>query len=324
MIGWLLLLLPMTYTWAQNPADFFDHKKERRMKDSLYEAKPDISREEMRAFMKEYHQKQADAYYQAYRRRIAQQEKAEKFDLPQNRARLQNNFFTQNNVANSAASEGQVPDAVEYAALEALYNATEGENWRYNDNWLQGTTNADFANWYGIEVENGDVSSIQLWYNNLTGPLPSSIADLANLQRLELGSNHLSSLPPELANLSNLKILNVSRNQLGSLAIDFSKFSKLQKLWIYGNSLNEIPESITTLSQLQDLHIGQNPITYVPSGIGNLTNLQELNINNSKLSSLPDDIIHLTNLNVLHLHGCNFSLFPAVVCKLTSLQELQD
>ena len=271
MVGWLLLLLPMTYTWAQNPADFFDHEEERRWQDSLYEANPDISREEMRAFMKEYHQKQADAYYQAYRRRIEQQKKIEKLGLPQNRARLQNNALTQNNVANSAASEGQVPDAVEYAALEAFYNATNGDNWKRKNNWLQGTTSADFANWYGVHVTDGDVSSIQLWYNNLTGSIPSELTDL------------------------NIEVLYVHDNRISALSVDFSKFSQLKGLYIGGNLFTEIPKGISTLPQLQNLQIGGNPITSIPSEIGDLISLQELNIAGSRqLSSLPDNIKNLT------------------------------
>ena len=220
MVGWLLLLLPMTYTWAQNPADFFDHEKERQMEDSLYEANPDMSREEMRALMKEYHRQQADAYYQAYRRRIAQQEKAEKFDLPQKRARLQNNSFTQNNVANSAASEGQVPDAVEYAALEALYNATGGDNWVHNDNWLQGTSNSNFSTWYGVEIENGDVKSVTLYYNNLIGSLPSEFCNLSELQYLYLDDNQINSLSTDIENLTALEYFDIGDNYNTSANLD--------------------------------------------------------------------------------------------------------
>ncbi|KAF2306549.1 hypothetical protein GH714_019370 [Hevea brasiliensis] len=51
--------------------------------------------------------------------------------------------------------------------------------------------------------------------NNLTGPVPAAIANLSNLQYVDLSFNNLSgSLPKELTNLSYLVSFNVSHNKL--------------------------------------------------------------------------------------------------------------
>ena len=69
-------------------------------------------------------------------------------------------------------------------SLVRLYEATNGDNWLNNDNWLVGEPCVN--NWYGIECDNyilgGEgVTFIQLQRNNLSGTLPESLL-LANLE----------------------------------------------------------------------------------------------------------------------------------------------
>ena len=99
-------------------------------------------------------------------------------------------------------SEGEVPDAVEYAALEAIYRAFEGDTWEYKDNWLQGTTSVDFNTWYGIDTKDGDVERILL--QNLSGILPPEIGDLISLKHLGFYDCQLNSVPLEISKLVNL------------------------------------------------------------------------------------------------------------------------
>ncbi|CAB1104613.1 unnamed protein product [Ectocarpus sp. CCAP 1310/34] len=54
-------------------------------------------------------------------------------------------------------------------ALIALYNATGGPDWTYNDGWATG--DSDMASWYGLTINETTsfVSSISLTKNNLEG-----------------------------------------------------------------------------------------------------------------------------------------------------------
>ena len=55
------------------------------------------------------------------------------------------------------------------AALEELYHATNGPNWRNNTNWL---TDAPLGEWHGVETDStGRVISLILSPNNLSGPI---------------------------------------------------------------------------------------------------------------------------------------------------------
>ena len=85
----------------------------------------------------------------------------------------------------------------------ALYNATDGANWTNSANWL---TNAPFDQWYGVWVDdNGRVIGLTLDGNQLSGPIPAELSELANLVELKLGNNQLSgTIPPALGNLRKL------------------------------------------------------------------------------------------------------------------------
>ena len=58
-----------------------------------------------------------------------------------------------------------------------------------------------------------NLQSLDLEYNQLTGPIPGEIGSLANLQTLNLASNQLSGpIPAVLSSLSDLNTLYLSGN----------------------------------------------------------------------------------------------------------------
>ena len=68
------------------------------------------------------------------------------------------------------------------AALTALYHATGGPNWRRNENWLS----PRMQDWEGVDTELRDdgvvmVRNLLLDRNNLMGPIPPELGDLASL-----------------------------------------------------------------------------------------------------------------------------------------------
>ena len=73
---------------------------------------------------------------------------------------------------------------VECEALVALYNSTNGESWTIHTGWLDTNTP---ASWYGITVANGQVVQLELFSNNLSGPIPIEIGNLSSLQLLGAG-----------------------------------------------------------------------------------------------------------------------------------------
>ena len=80
-------------------------------------------------------------------------------------------------------------------ALTALYNATDGPNWRNSTNWL---TDTPIAEWYGVETnERGRVTGLELAGNRLHGPVPPELVNLTALKNVELARNVLTGCLPD-------------------------------------------------------------------------------------------------------------------------------
>ena len=63
------------------------------------------------------------------------------------------------------------PANTDRGALVALYNSTDGANWRRNTKWL---SNQPLSSWYGVTLhENGRVGELRLSTNQLRGTIPN-------------------------------------------------------------------------------------------------------------------------------------------------------
>ena len=90
--------------------------------------------------------------------------------------------------------------------LEVFYEATGGDDWTDNTNWLSGE---DLAEWYGVDTDgDGRVTRLEdLNDNGLTGSIPAEIGGLSQLEYLRLDYNTLSGpIPAELGKLTRLRI----------------------------------------------------------------------------------------------------------------------
>ena len=105
--------------------------------------------------------------------------------------------------------------------MVALYNATDGANWKYNANWL---SDAPIGTWYGVTTNNhgrvieldlsvtdfiADLGDTIIWGPiGLSGTIPTALGSLTELRVLDLSWNSLRGhIPSELGNLSNLELM---------------------------------------------------------------------------------------------------------------------
>ena len=233
--------------------------------------------------------------------------------------------------------------------LVALYRATDGPNWVNSDNWL---TDAPLRSWYGVVV-NGEhrLVKIDLARNNLSGPIPPELGELANLTSLSLGGNNLSGpIPPELGGLANLTSLSLVGNNLsGPIPPELGEFANLASLSLGGNNLSgpippelgglsslktldlwnseltgPIPPELGNLSSLQRLYLDENALTGpIPPELGNLSSLYTLQLSDNKLTGqVPPEFGRLTNLRVMGLAN-NAGMSGALPASLTALRRLQ-
>ena len=213
------------------------------------------------------------------------------------------------------------------AALVALYNATDGPNWENNRNWL---SDRPIGEWSYVSTDaDGRVTGLLPANNRLSGPIPSELGNLANLDTLWLHDNQLSgSIPPELGNLAILHWLSLSYNQLsGSIPPELGNLDNLDYLYLYNNRLSgSIPSELGNLDNLVSLALHNNQLSgSIPSELGNLANLLGLLLSNNRLSgSIPSELGNLANLESLWLLDNQLSgSIPPELGSLANLDTLR-
>ena len=199
-------------------------------------------------------------------------------------------------------------------ALVALYQATDGENWLRNDNWL---TDAPIYTWYGVTTDTGGrVVVLDLLENGLSGSIPPELGRLTGLELLSLSHNQLSgSIPPELGNLVNLESLFLDRNQLsGSIPSELGRLTELKWLGLSQNQLSgSIPAELGNLINLEDLYLFSNQLSGgIPLELSNLTNLGIVlvGLGNRLTGCIPESWRNV-EMNDLDTFGLSFCAAPS-------------
>ena len=215
--------------------------------------------------------------------------------------------------------------ATDRAALVALYNATSGDNWANNDNWL---SDKPLGEWHGVTTDSdGRVRRLDLSGNQLSGEVPSELGSLSNLETLFFGFNELAGpIPGELGNLSNLKSLNLSSNRLtGPIPGELGSLSNLESLDLSSNELTGIPGELGSLSNLETLYLSFNELAGpIPAELGSLSNLETLYLGNNRLTgTIPAELGSLSNLESLNLSSNRLTgPIPASLGGLANLERL--
>ena len=152
--------------------------------------------------------------------------------------------------------------------------------------------------------------------------IPESVAQLRQLQTLNLHNNKLMTLPESLSQLHRLQSLDLSSNQLTALPDSIDQLNEPQSINLYNNLLSGLPEPIGRLQQLQILDLRYNQLTMLPEFIGKLQQLQCLYLIGNKLTTLPESIGQMQRLQRLDLRDNQLNYLPESILQLKALTEL--
>ena len=212
--------------------------------------------------------------------------------------------------AGSASAQGSVESDRE--ALVALYDATDGDNWRCN--LLGWTTDAPLDQWDGVTTNSsGRVTGVGVQNCGLSGMLPPELGNLTKLAELGLHRNDLSGpIPPELRGLTSLEVLLLDQNALsGPIPPELSDMTALRILNMAHNNLTgSIPPTLGDLGALSTLILRDNDLSgSIPPELGGLASLAALDLNTNGLSGpIPLELSNLASLRVLGLSPGNEEL----------------
>ncbi|CAB9524604.1 leucine rich repeat [Seminavis robusta] len=149
--------------------------------------------------------------------------------------------------------------------------------------------------------------------------IPSDIADLTALTKLDLPDCKLTSLPSSLPDaLPNLSILFLSKNEFTEVPPVIGACKNLQMVAFKGNKLKSIhPDALQP--QMRWLILTDNQIEFLPDTIGRCTKLQKFMLSGNHLTQLPDAISKCTNLELIRLSSNRLEKPPMKLLELPNL-----
>ncbi|KAK1321858.1 Receptor-like protein kinase HSL1 [Acorus calamus] len=171
------------------------------------------------------------------------------------------------------------------------------------------------------------LESLNLYTNNLEGPIPEAIAESPNLNELKLFGNRLTGkIPSKLGKVSPLVTLDLSVNQLsGELPPEICGGGSLQELLLIQNSLSgPLPEGLGRCLTLTRVRLVHNSFSgSVPDGVWGLPQVYLLELSmNSFVGSISPAISGALNLSKLELSGNGFTgPIPPEIGRLERLYE---
>ncbi|OEL29120.1 putative LRR receptor-like serine/threonine-protein kinase, partial [Dichanthelium oligosanthes] len=193
---------------------------------------------------------------------------------------------------------------------------------------------------------------LELEYNDLTGNIPASLANITTLDTFSCeGNNNKGNIPDELGRLPGLKFLAADENQLaGFIPSSLSNLSQLVSLFLDSNkfgghlhpslgnlrmlntlSISEnflqgmIPKEIFGIPTIIQINLSSNNLDgQLPKEVGNAEQLVNFLLSSNKLSGdIPNTLGNCESLQHVKLDQNNFSgTIPTSLGNLSTLQVL--
>ena len=245
------------------------------------------------------------------------------------------------------------------AALESLYDLTDGANWTASDGWL---SHSPVENWHGVTADAlGHVTELALEGNGLAGRLPGTLGNLLRMTVLRIGDNALDDRMPlsltaldldefhydgtdlcEPADADFQRWLEgiASRRGTGAQCAPLTERDVLTALhastggpgwtkshgWLSEASLRRWHGvEVDAQGRVVGLRLSRNGLSgEIPPELGGLSNLGSLILNENALSgAIPPELGDLSNLGRLYFGGNDLAgAIPSELGNLANLRSL--
>ncbi|KAI1468994.1 uncharacterized protein F4812DRAFT_450801 [Daldinia caldariorum] len=203
--------------------------------------------------------------------------------------------------------------------LEVLSQLTNIRDLKLGNNLLYGRIEDDhLANLQNLEF-------LDLHGNNISS-LPDSIDKMTRLRMLNLNENALETLPFESLSKLPLTELLVRKNKLSGTLIGpgVESFPQLQILDLAANQIKMITDSDQPL-KLPSLHqftVSMNRISSLPN-MSSWTSLHTLNADENSITSFPEGLASLENVRHVDFTSNDIKVIPPEVARMDSLIMLR-
>ncbi|MBF7092650.1 leucine-rich repeat domain-containing protein, partial [Flavobacterium sp. ALJ2] len=203
----------------------------------------------------------------------------------------------------------KIPDA-EYQALVDFYNAMNGSKW--NNKWDTSANNLHEGPWYGVSIQNGHVTGINLNNtSNVIGAIPASLGNLKFLKSLSLyGGSYTKNLSATdikiISELESLESLDLRYCKLkGVIPASWGKLNDLKTLYLSNNNIEDIDEALVGLPLLKTVDFTSQTITIPIIEVGANELIIDLPTLSTMVFNTDGGSINNTNYFTLYINGVN-------------------
>ncbi|HEX8053512.1 MAG TPA: COR domain-containing protein [Thermoleophilaceae bacterium] len=154
------------------------------------------------------------------------------------------------------------------------------------------------------------------------GRWPEELRHISGLRELVMTDCRLSAIPRWIADLTDLEFLDLANNPIIRLPTSIGTLQSLRSLGLASVPIRELPASLSGLESLEKLVLSGTRLKQLPSWIGHLSALQMLDAGRLELSTLPNSVRQLQKLTHFYLWNHGFETPPPELHNLTSLEVL--
>lgn len=157
-------------------------------------------------------------------------------------------------------------------------------------------------------------------YKEMEVEIPTKIYACINLRSLHIDRNKKCSISPKIAQLQQLEVLEIMQCPINDLPKELSELSKLSVLKCEETLLKTIPNCVFDCTNLTELSFTRSLIKSISPKIKQLQQLKKLYAHHSKLEVLPKELTKLSNLEELKLYGIPIQTLPKWIGDLKNLK----
>lgn len=159
-------------------------------------------------------------------------------------------------------------------------------------------------------------------YKEREEEIPSNIYACNNLTSLHIDRNVTCIISPKIAQLKQLQVLEIIQCPIQDLPKELSELKVLTVLKCEETLLKTIPLSVFGCTGLTELSFNKSIIKSIPKEIQQLQNLQKLSAHHSTLEELPKELTKLPNLTELKLYAIPIKTLPEWIGQLKKIKLL--
>ena len=181
----------------------------------------------------------------------------------------------------------ELPCQEQLDTLINIYEELNGANWTIKTGWEEGFlgTACDYCNWHGIQCDYyGNITSMDLSYNNLQGMLMEEFTAFTEITNLNLSNNALmDTIPNYWDSLDKLYLLDLRNNQFtGTVPASYGTMTEINTIYLDYNLLDSLPTGLGYNSSLRTFTASNNLLEgCFVQGISSFCYKDSLNLSNN-------------------------------------------